>query len=184
MSDTMMSEASTIPRKAASARATRTRTQTPVRYANRAERVKEMCAGSLGSFKPKRNLLSNNRCHVVDCSASRLSKAWEISGVRMGLGSVGECVVKVGSRWSPSRLQEGSSPLSAGLGLRKRPGQKPCCTTRAGEPDDAAHESIGEDAVQPAAWSVCQNPAHVFPSTCPPRARTGRLRKQQRLHII
>ena len=184
MADSIMSEASTVPRKATMTRATITTTKTPVRYANRAERVKEMCAGSLGWFESKSIVLSKYCSHATNCSASRLSKAWEISGVRTGLGSVGECVVKVGSRWSPSRLQEGSSPLSAGLGLRKRPGQKPCCTTRAGEPDDAAHESIGEDAVQPAAWSVCQNPAHVFPSTCPPRARTGRLRKQQRLHII
>ena len=75
MADSMMSEAGTISRKTASARATNTTTKTPVRYANRAERVKEMCAGSLRSFKPKSNILSKNHCHVIDCSASTTVRA-------------------------------------------------------------------------------------------------------------
>ena len=54
----MLSEAGTILRKTASARATRTTTKTPVRYENRAERVKKICAGSLGWLEPKSIVLS------------------------------------------------------------------------------------------------------------------------------
>ena len=89
MADSIMSEASTVPRKATMTRATITTTKTPVRYANRAERVKEMCAGSLGWFESKSIVLSKYCSHATNCSASRLSKAWEISGVRTGLGSEG-----------------------------------------------------------------------------------------------
>ncbi len=75
MADSIMSEAGMIPREPASARATRTTTKTPVRCVKRAEGVKEICADSQGAFKPKRNLLSKNHCHVKDCSASTMLRA-------------------------------------------------------------------------------------------------------------